>query len=114
MLSENIQGVLVTNIESRHFNQEGVFRFSSDKNYKTYSRLTFEDNVGMNSFYINELEKVKDAIGEDRIGNALTCYLYLDKWETLRNSNERVDLFKDESIPEIQRILRRIPTVTAR
>ncbi|NUJ09637.1 AAA domain-containing protein [Bacillus paranthracis] len=108
-LSRNIQSILKSYIKHSHFDKEGVFRFSSDKDYEKNIRLTYKEYVGVNSFYIEDLEKVKYNIKYEKIGKALKTYLALDNWETLKNSGERVDFFNNESINEIKRILRDIP-----
>lgn len=108
-LSRNIQSTLNSYIKKGHYDKEGVFRFSSDKDYEKYIRLTYKEYVGVNSFYIEDLEKVKCAIKDNKVGKALKTYLSLDNWETLKNSGERVDFFTNESISEMKRILRKIP-----
>ncbi|PFD96104.1 hypothetical protein COE15_18025 [Bacillus cereus] len=108
-LTKNIQSTLQSYISKRHFDKDGVFRFCSEKEYEKYVRLTYKEHVGVNSFYINDLEKVKYEIKDSSVGKALETYLSLSNWEVLKNSGERVDLFKNESISEMKNVLRKIP-----
>ena len=87
-LSRNIQSTLKSYIKHSHFDKEGVFRFSCDKDYEKNIRLTYKEYVGVNSFYIEDLEKVKYNIKYEKIGKALKTYLALDNWETLKTQEK--------------------------
>ena len=108
-LSENIQGVLSSYFETKHFNTQGIFHFSNDRNYKKNIKLTFNENVGINSFYLADLENIKARIRSNEIGNGLKSYLNVGGWKKLEVSNSRVDLFNNESLGVIKDILKKLP-----
>lgn len=110
-LTNTIQGVFLTFIDKKHFNKEGLFRFSDEKSYKKHIKLTYDDNVGLNSFYLDDLNKVKGKLKNNKAGVTIKTYLDLNNWAMLRESGKRIDLFKNDNIEEIKSILKKVPLI---
>ncbi|MCJ7841648.1 DNA2/NAM7 family helicase [Lederbergia sp. NSJ-179] len=108
-LNHLIHGVLQSYLAPVHLQGDGILRFGADAFNTHYEILTFDEYVGINSFYLKDLKAVHTALHKKQIGQALKTYLAADQWEVTKQSKEQVDFFSHSSITECKRILRQMP-----
>lgn len=110
-LTEIIQGVLKAYIKTNYINDEnGVLRFAQSPLNEKHIKLTFDNFVGVNSFFLEDLTKIKSAIKKGKIGNALSNYLDVENWKRVKQSPHKTDFFSQSSVEEGKRILKEIPS----
>lgn len=108
-VSKVIHGILQSYIEDAHLAEDGVLRFAASPLSDKYETMTYDDFVGINSFYLNDLQTVHTALRHDRVGTALKTYLDADNWESENNIEQQVDFFDNASVSECKRLLRGMP-----
>lgn len=108
-LSQVIHGILQSYIADAHMAVDGVLRFAAESLSDKYEIMTYDNFVGINSFYINDIQTVHTALRQDHFGNALKTYLDVDSWDSEKNIRQQVDFFDNGSVSECKRILREMP-----
>lgn len=105
-LTDNIHQLLKTYLDETLFHEREVLRFVQNTDYV---KLTYNEQMGVNSFYLEDLERIKMEVQEQHYGQGFANYLDMPGWEHLDKSTEKVDFFHDDSVATIKHILKQMP-----
>ncbi|MEY8345612.1 AAA domain-containing protein [Niallia circulans] len=109
LITEEVQNLVYKYINKKYLDKEGVLRFTNRINHASSIKLTYENSVGINSFYEKDLIKIHRKLESNELGTALRNYLHVTGWEILRTSNKRIDFLNNKNIDEIKTILEKMP-----